>query len=171
MSTGKSYIDQATGMAQRAMGAVTGDSSQQIEGEATRTQAEQENLDSHTTAKLGPITADPNTGAVAHDNSQRATGSWDQTVGSAKESVGNMLGNEELRRAGVEQNARGKGVEAEGQLRDYGDGVQDRVKGGVGKAVAAATGDREQEEKWTKMHDEGKVLQRGAEADMQKRFG
>jgi hypothetical protein len=32
------------------------------------------------------------------DDPKRDTGSWDQTVGSAKESVGNLIGNENLRR-------------------------------------------------------------------------
>ncbi|KAL5355023.1 putative mismatched base pair and cruciform DNA recognition protein [Aspergillus floccosus] len=168
-STIKSYVDQATGMAQRAMGSLTGDSSKMATGETTQSKAEAEHEASHTTAKLGPITADPHTGATATDNSQRTTGTWDQTVGSAKESLGNLVGNEGLRRAGEEQNARGKGAEAEGQLRDFGEGVRDRMQGGVGKVVAAAAGDRAEEEKWTKVHDEGKVRERGAEADMQKK--
>ncbi|KAL4895349.1 hypothetical protein BDV59DRAFT_153834 [Aspergillus ambiguus] len=168
-STIKSYVDQATGVAQRAVGSVTGNASKMTEGEATQSQGRAEHEASHTTNKLGPITADPHTGATAKDNEQRTTGTWDQTVGSAKESLGNMLGNEGLRRAGEEQNARGKGAEAEGQLRDLGEGVRDRVQGGVGKVVAAASGDRAEEEKWTKVHDEGKVRERGAEADIQKK--
>jgi hypothetical protein len=43
------------------------------------------------------------------------------------------------------------------------------VQGGVGKIAAAAAGDRGEEEKWTRVHDEGKVRERGAEVDMQKK--
>ena len=190
-STIKSYVDQATGMAQRAMGSITGDSSRMVRlpqttyttltpyevltynnqatGETTQSKADAEHEASHTASKLGPVTADPHTGATATDNSQRTNGTWDQTVGSAKESLGNLTGNEGLRRAGEEQNARGKGAEAEGQLRDFGEGVRDRVQGGVGKVAAAAAGDRGEEEKWTRVHDEGKVRERGAEVDMQKK--
>ncbi|PYH95910.1 IDO-domain-containing protein [Aspergillus ellipticus CBS 707.79] len=169
-STLKSYIDSATGMAQRAVGSITGDSSAQTTGEQTQTRASAENTASHETAKLGPLTADPSTGATATDHPQRSTGSWDQTVGSAKESLGNLIGNDGLRKSGQEQNAAGKQAEAEGQLRDLGEGVKGRVVGGVGKVAAAATGDREQEEKWRDVHDEGKTRQRGVEADLERRY-
>lgn len=82
-----------------------------------------------------------------------------------------MVGNESLRRAGVEQNAAGKEQEAKGQLKDFGQGIQDRAQGALGSVGAAVAGDREQEEKFRDMHDEGKVRQRGAEADMTKKEG
>ncbi|KAJ5561266.1 hypothetical protein N7535_004267 [Penicillium sp. DV-2018c] len=170
-STGQSYLDQATGLAQRAMGAVTGDSSTQLKGEVKQDKGETKHEASHTTAKLGNITADPNTGAVAKDDPKRDTGSWDQTVGSAKESLGNMIGNESLRRTGAEQNAAGKEQEAKGQLKDWGEGIQDRAQGALGSVGAAVTGDRTKEEKYRDIHDEGKVRQRGAEADMEKKGG
>lgn len=82
-----------------------------------------------------------------------------------------MLGNESLRRAGVEQNAAGKEEEAKGQLKDFGQGIQDRAQGALGSIGAAVAGDRAQEGKFRDMHDEGKVRQRGAEADMAKKEG
>lgn len=82
-----------------------------------------------------------------------------------------MIGNESLRRAGVEQNAAGKEQEAKGQLKDFGQGVADRAQGALGSIGAAVSGDRETEEKYRDMHDEGKVRQRGAEADMAKKQG
>lgn len=82
-----------------------------------------------------------------------------------------MIGNESLRRAGVEQNAAGKEQEAKGQLADFGQGIQDRAQGALGSIGAAVKGDREQEEKFRDIHDEGKVRQRGAEADMAKKQG
>jgi indoleamine 2,3-dioxygenase len=82
-----------------------------------------------------------------------------------------MIGNENLRRAGVEQNAAGKETEAKGQLKDWGQGIADRAQGAVGGIQAAVAGDREEEQKWRDMHDEGKVRQRGAEADMAKKGG
>ncbi|PYI07907.1 IDO-domain-containing protein [Aspergillus sclerotiicarbonarius CBS 121057] len=169
-STLKSYLDQATGVAQRAVGSLTGDSSTQSTGESTQSHGQAEHDASHTTAKVGPVAADPSTGATATDHPQRNNGSWDQTVGSAKESLGNLIGNEGLRKSGQEQNAAGKQAEAEGQVKDWGEGVKGRVAGGVGKVAAAATGDEEEEKKWKDVHDEGKVRQRGVEADIEKRY-
>lgn len=120
---------------------------------------------------MGNLAADPNTGAVAKDSSARTDGSWDQTIGSAKEAIGNAIGIESLRQAGVEQNAAGKEQEAKGQLKDWGEGIQDRAQGHLGAVTAAITGDREEQRKYEDLHDEGKVRQRGAEADMAKRQG
>jgi len=170
-STLGSYVNAATGAAQRAVGSITGDSSAQNKGEVAKEQSEVQHENSHTTAKLGPVSADPNTGATATDDPNRSTGSWDQTVGSAKESLGNMIGNEGLRQAGVQQNAAGKEQEAKGQLKDFGEGIQNRAQGAIGGVAAAVSGDREQEKKFQDIHDEGKVRQRGAEADMAKRQG
>ncbi|KAJ5884773.1 mismatched base pair and cruciform DNA recognition protein [Penicillium taxi] len=167
-STIGSYVNAATGIAQRAVGAVTGDSSAQVKGDINQEKAQAEHDASHTTAKLGPISADPNTGAVAKDDSNRTTGSWDQTIGSAKESIGNLIGNDDLRRSGAEQNAAGKADEAKGQLKDLGSGISDRVTGAVGSVGAAIAGDRTEEENFRDQHDEGKVRQRGAEADISK---
>ncbi|KAJ5749345.1 uncharacterized protein N7511_011041 [Penicillium nucicola] len=168
-STGQSYLDQATGLAQRAAGAVTGNSSTENKGEAKQEVGKAREEASHTTAKIGPFAADPNTGAVAKENEKRSDGSWDQTLGSAKESVGNIIGNENLRKAGEQQNAAGKEQEAKGQLKDWGEGIQNRAQGALGTVGAAVTGDRAEEEKYRDQHDEGKVRQRGAEADMAKK--
>ncbi|OGE50647.1 hypothetical protein PENARI_c016G00728 [Penicillium arizonense] len=168
-STGQSYLDQATGLAQRAAGAITGDSSTQNRGETKQEVGKAKEDASHTTAKVGSVAADPNTGAVAQDNPKRSDGSWDQTLGSAKESVGNLIGNENLRKAGEQQNAAGKEQEAKGQLKDWGEGIQNRAQGALGAVGAAVTGDRTEEEKYRDQHDEGKVRQRGAEADMNKK--
>lgn len=95
-------------------------------------------------------------------------GSWNQTVGSAKESLGGLVGSEALKKEGSQQNAEGKGQEAQGQLSDFGSGVQDRVKGAAGGMVAGITGDREKEEEMRRIHDDAKTKQRSAEADIQK---
>ena len=89
-------------------------------------------------------------------------------MGSAKETFGNLIGNEGLKKSGAEQNTLGKGTEAEGQLSDFGKGAADRAKGAVGGAFAGLTGDREGQEKYQTLHDDGKAGQRGAEADIQK---
>lgn len=141
----------------------------QTKGQANQDQGKLEHDASHTTAKVGPITADPNTGAAVKDDPNRTSGSWDQTVGSAKESLGNLIGNETLRREGAQQNAQGKEKEAQGQLKDWGQGVADRAQGALGSVGAAVLGDRQGEEKWRDVHDEGKTRQRGAEADMEKK--
>lgn len=66
-------------------------------------------------------------------------------MGSAKEAVGGLLGAEELKKEGQKQNAQGKGMEAEGQLSDYGHGLKGRVGGTVGGIAAGITGDREKQ--------------------------
>ena len=62
-------------------------------------------------------------GGVAQDDPNRTAGSWNQTVGSGKEMVGNFVGAEGLKREGIEQNREGKGQEAQGQLSDLGSGM------------------------------------------------
>ncbi len=89
-------------------------------------------------------------------------------MGAAKESIGNMFGAEGLKKEGQQQNASGKGMEAEGQLSDFGHGVKDRVHGALGGAGAGITGDREAQEKYQMMHDDAKTKQRSAEQDIQK---
>ena len=49
-------------------------------------------LASHATAKLPGFTATAS--GVTRDNPDRAGGSWDQTVGAAKETVGGLVGSE-----------------------------------------------------------------------------
>lgn len=79
-----------------------------------------------------------------------------------------MTDKQDLKKAGAQQNAEGKGQEAQGQLNDFGSGIADRVTGSVGGAVAGITGDREAQLKAQDQHDKGKTQQRGAEADIQK---
>jgi len=140
----------------------------QTSGEATRTQAQHEKAGSDTIAKLGPIGISPS-GGMSADDPKRSEGSWNQTIGSGKEMLGNAVGAEGLKREGIEQNRQGKGQEAEGQLSDLGSGVQDRVGGKVGAVVASVKGDREREEAERARHDGGKTLQRSAEGGIQRR--
>ena len=102
------------------------------------------------------------------DDPNRSEGSWNQTIGSGKESIGNMLGAEGLKKEGQQQNAEGKAQEAQGQLSDLGSGIGDRVQGTFGGMVSGLTGNREDQEKYRLMHDDGKTAQRSAEADIQK---
>merc|ERR1711939_427289 len=88
-----------------------------------KTKGEAESDLSHTAAKAGPFTIS-SSGAPAKDNSQRTQGQWDQTVGSAKETVGNLVGSADLKQQGREQNLQGQSQEAKGQLSDLGKGVE-----------------------------------------------
>ena len=89
-------------------------------------------------------------------------------MGSAKETVGNLVGAEGLKKEGRDQNAQGQAREAQGQLSDLGSGMADRAKGTVGGAVAGAMGNEKVQKDFQDQHDTGKTLQRGAEADIQK---
>ena len=73
-----------------------------------------------------------------------------------------------MKQAGQRQNEEGKAQEAQGQLSDLGKGVGDRAAGTVGGMVAGLTGDRAEQERRQAQHDQGKTLQRGVEADVQK---
>ncbi|KAI9844678.1 MAG: hypothetical protein M1837_005420 [Sclerophora amabilis] len=193
-STLKSYVDSATGAAQSALGSLTGNTtdkvwiffpfflpdklffkfifkthtdSEQAQGESTRDKAAAEKELSHTTAKAGPVTMS-SSGAATVDDPNRTQGSWNQTVGSGKEMLGNLVGAEGLKQEGIQQNREGKGQEAEGQLSDLGSGIGDRTKGTVGGAVSGLMGDKEGKSRYQEMHDKGKTQQRGVEADLQK---
>ncbi|KAH8599285.1 hypothetical protein B0O99DRAFT_613467 [Bisporella sp. PMI_857] len=166
-STLQSAIDSATGAVQSAIGSITGNISDQTAGEAKKDKAVLENDASHAIAKIGNLTASPS-GAVTKDDPNRTQGSWNQTVGAAKETVGGLIGSEDLKKQGQRQNARGKEQEAKGQLNDFGSGIANRAAGAVGGAVAGLTGDREGQLKAQEQHDIGKTQQRSAEADIQK---
>jgi hypothetical protein len=64
----------------------------QAEGQAKRDKAQAEHDASHATVKLPGATATAS--GVAKDDPKRTEGSWDQTLGSAKEAVGGILGSE-----------------------------------------------------------------------------
>ena len=166
-STLQGYVDQATGAVQSALGSVTGSTADKAQGENRKTAAEAEKQASHTAAKAGPFTVSPS-GGVAKDDPNRSAGSWNQNVGAAKEALGGFVGAEGLKQEGIQQNREGKGQEAQGQMSDLGKGVQDRVGGTIGSAVAGLTGNAAQKTEAQRQHDEGKARQRGVEADLQK---
>ncbi|KAL8759122.1 MAG: hypothetical protein Q9199_001004 [Rusavskia elegans] len=166
-STAKSYLDSAIAQGQSALGSLTGSTSDKAEASARKDQAASEKESSHSVGKLGPLNVSPS-GGVSTDDPNRTEGSWNQTLGSAKESVGGLVGSESMKKEGAQQNAEGKGQEAQGQLSDFGSGVSDRVKGAVGGMAAGVTGDREKEEEMRMKHDDAKTKQRSAEADIQK---
>lgn len=166
-STLGSYVNAAVGAGQELLGQLTGNTTDQAQGQVKQNDASAENAASHAAAKAGPFTLS-STGAVAKDSNDRTEGSWNQTVGAAKEAIGGLVGAEGLRQQGIQQNAEGKGQEAQGQLSDLGKGIGDRVGGTVGGVVAGVTGNAAAQGEYQKQHDTGKTLQRGVEADLQK---
>ncbi|QDS67584.1 hypothetical protein FKW77_003608 [Venturia effusa] len=165
-STLQSYVDSSIGAIQSAVGSLTGNTADQSQGEAKKDHAAAEKDLSRAGANIGGVSVSAS--GIAKNDPHRSDGSWNQTIGSAKESLGNLTGVESLKREGARQNAEGKEQEAKGQLHDLGSGVSDRVTGAVGSAVAGLTGDRAEQEKRNLQHDQGKTLQRGAEADIAK---
>ncbi|KAH8687436.1 hypothetical protein BGZ60DRAFT_465765 [Tricladium varicosporioides] len=166
-STFQSYVDSAAGTVQSVVGSVMGSNGDKNAGEAKKNKAQLEHDASHAAVKVGPFSAS-SSGAVTKDDPNRQEGAWNQTVGSAKETVGGLIGSEDLKRAGAQQNAEGKGQEAQGQLNDFSSGIANRVSGAVGGVVAGVTGDRDAQLKAQEKHDIGKTQQRGAEHDIQK---
>lgn len=47
-------------------------------------------------------------------------------------------------------------------------GVGDRARGAVGAVGSAVMGDKEGQQKWQDLHDEGKTRKRGVGAELQK---
>jgi uncharacterized protein YjbJ (UPF0337 family) len=166
-STLGSYVDAAVGAVQQGIGSLTGNTTDQAQGQAKQDSASTENDLSHAAAKAGPFTLG-SSGAVAKDSSDRTAGSWNQTVGAAKEAVGGLVGSESLKQGGQQQNAQGKAQEASGQLSDIGSGLADRLTGTVGAAGAQLLGKTDDQAKYQQQHDVGKTLQRGVETDLQK---
>lgn len=127
-STLQSFVDSTKATAQSVLGAVTGNQADKAKADQLQGEAQAKDDLSHATAKAGPFNLSAS-GAVTKDDPDRTTGSWNQTVGSGKEMVGNLVGSESLKRDGADQNRAGKEQEARGQLNDFAGGAADRVTG------------------------------------------
>lgn len=165
-STLQSVIDSASSTVNSAIASVTGNTGDQTKADQKKVEAQAESDLSHAGANLGPVSVSAS--GIAPNDPNRSAGSWNQTVGSGKEFVGGLVGAEGLKQEGIRQNQEGKAQEAQGQLSDLGQGVAERAKGALGGAVAGLTGDAAEQEKRQLQHDQGKTLQRGVEADLQK---
>lgn len=150
-STLKSYVDSATGAFHSGIASITGSAGDQANADQAKAKADAEKDLSHTAAKAGPFTLS-STGAPAKDSEDRTQGQWDQTVGSLKEATGNLLGNDNLKQQGREQNLQGQGQEAKGQMSDLGQGISDRVGGTVGSAFAGLTGNTQAQKAYQDQH-------------------
>ncbi|KAH8197142.1 hypothetical protein TruAng_008708 [Truncatella angustata] len=165
-STLKSYVDSAVGAAQNVLGNLTGSTGDQVQGQAKQDKAQAENDASHATLKGPGFTA--SSAGVSKDDPDRAAGSWNQIAGSAKETLGGLVGSQSLKQSGREQNLEGQQQEAKGQINDYTKGVGDRVTGTVGAAVSGLTGNTGAQKEYEAQHATGKTSQRGAEHDILK---
>jgi len=92
-STLQSYIDSASGAAQTLLGNITGSSADQHQGQAKQDKAQVENDASHAGTSFAGYSAS-SSGAITKNDPQRQEGSWNQTIGSGKEMVGNLIGSE-----------------------------------------------------------------------------
>lgn len=92
-STLQSVVDSVSGAAQNVLGNITGNTGDQVQGEAKKQKAEAEYDASQATVK-GPGFSASSSGAVTRDDPDRAAGSWNQTAGAAKETVGGIIGSE-----------------------------------------------------------------------------
>lgn len=150
-STAKSYVDSAIGAVHSGIASITGSAGDQANANEAKAKAQAEKDLSHSAAKAGPFSVS-SSGAVAQDNADRTDGQWNQTVGSLKEATGNLIGNENLKTQGREQNLQGQGQEAKGQLSDLGQGVGDRISGAVGGVAANLTGNTAAQKAYQDQH-------------------
>ena len=140
----------------------------QAQADQSKAKAQAEHNASHTAARFGGVSVS-STGVPAVDSQDRTQGQWEQTIGSAKETIGGLIGSEGLKQQGRDQNRQGQGQEAQGQLSDLGQGISDRVQGTVGGAFAGLTGDHDKQQLYMDQHDEGKSRRRGVEVDLDKK--
>jgi uncharacterized protein YjbJ (UPF0337 family) len=166
-STFQSMVEGVTATVQSGIGKLTGNTTDQAAGELKKQDASREYEASQAAAKAGPFTAS-SAGAVTVDDKDRTTGSWNQTVGAAKESIGSALGSADLKAAGHRQAEEGRQQQAAGEVRDYTSGLANRMQGSVGGAVAGLTGDTQGQKHYEHLHDQGKTQQRGVEVDLTK---
>lgn len=165
-STLQAYVDSTVGTVQSVLGSAMNNTTNEESGEKKKEQAKDEHAASHTVAKGGPVTISSD-GGVSVSDADRIKGSWGQTAGATKESLGSLLGNQALQDNGSQQKADGIVQEAQGQLRDLGNGAMGRLQGFMSGAVASVTGNEKAAEEAKLQHDNGKSLQRGVEADVQ----
>lgn len=119
----------------------TGNPADKREAEARHNHATAEHELSKAGASVGPLNISAS--GVTVDNEDRTQGKKDQTIGSGKEFVGNLFGNDSLTREGKQQNASGEGQEAFGQVKNYVGGAADRVTGTIGAAAANLVGNKD----------------------------
>ncbi|KAK6329682.1 hypothetical protein TWF696_003552 [Orbilia brochopaga] len=163
-STLGSMLQSAAGTIQSGIGQLTGSGKDVNAGETKKVAAEQQNEQSHATAKLGPVTATAD-GAAHVDNKDRQQGAWDQTIGSGKQFIGGVVGNETLKSQGRAQYDEGVRRETSGQASDLVEGLSNRVGGAIGSMV---TTDKNVEEAYRQQHDDGKAAVRSVQHDLQK---
>lgn len=91
-STLQAAVDSVTGTVQSIIGSVTGSNADKAQGEAKQDKAQVEHDASQAAVKVPGATVSAS--GVAKDHPDRSAGSWNQTVGSAKEAVGGLVGSE-----------------------------------------------------------------------------
>ncbi|KAI9266066.1 hypothetical protein BY458DRAFT_437660 [Sporodiniella umbellata] len=73
-------------------------------------------------------------------NPSKTDGKTDQAIGSAKQAVGNVFGNEELEAKGNAQHSSGKIEETAANVQGYVQGLTDQVSGAIKGAYNSLTG-------------------------------
>lgn len=91
-STLQAAVDSVTGTVQSAIGSLTGSTGDKTQGDAKQDKAQVEHDASHAAVKVPGATVTAS--GVAKDHPDRSAGSWNQTVGSAKETIGGLVGSE-----------------------------------------------------------------------------
>lgn len=92
-STLQAAVDSVSGTVQNVIGSLTGSTGDEAQGQAKQDKASAEHDASKATVKLPGVSAS-SSGAVTKDDPDRTSGAWNQTAGSAKETVGGLVGSE-----------------------------------------------------------------------------
>ncbi|KAH8922337.1 hypothetical protein BT69DRAFT_1243255 [Atractiella rhizophila] len=89
----------------------------------------------------------------------KVNANYNSTVGSIKETVGNLTGLGGLESSGASQRRDGDAEYKAAQAQGYAEGTKDRVGGKVDNVVGAVTGDKSQEMSGQARHDKGETQQ------------
>ncbi|KAG0237281.1 hypothetical protein BGW41_000239 [Actinomortierella wolfii] len=123
----KESIGKVIGEAQKAFGGLKGDDEMIARGHGNVAK------DSHTRLlNLKPKST---------NMTDRLTNAANQYIGSAKQTLGNTIGNESLAASGAEQRARGEAAQKAAEAKTHAEGLQNKAKGEVQQKVGELTND------------------------------
>ncbi|CAO3567756.1 unnamed protein product [Mortierella alpina] len=77
----------------------------------------------------------------------RLSNTYNSTMGGAKETVGNALGNESLAGSGAQQQAQAQAKQKAQDAQTHAEGMGNNIKGAAQKAVGGVTNDHSMEAK------------------------
>ncbi|KAF9162027.1 hypothetical protein BGX21_002018 [Mortierella sp. AD011] len=79
---------------------------------------------------------------MSNNMTDRLSNTYNSTMGGAKQTVGEAIGNESLAASGSEQKARAEAAQAAADARTHAEGAAHKIGGKVEQTVGSLTGDQ-----------------------------